>query len=71
MSKKGSGDVIASTPQWAAYCANEKGKGKPQMPDFVVDKRTVVVDPVSKKKFYKCRMVSESEIYYEIKNMLL
>jgi len=71
MSKRNTNDLIASTPQWASYCANEKGRKKPQLPDFVVDKRTIVQDPISGKKFYKCRMVCESEIYYEIKNMVM
>lgn len=70
MGQRNTSDLIASTPQWASYCANEKGRKKIQLPDFVVDKREIVVDPVSKKRFYKCKMICESAIYYEIKNMI-
>lgn len=64
-------DLILTTPQWSAYCASEKGVKKKSFPDFVVDKREIVIDPVSKKKFYKCRMVSDNEIYREVKNLLM
>jgi hypothetical protein len=63
-------DFLPSTPQWSAFCASEKGVRKKQMPDFVVDKRKIVVDPVTKKKFYVCRMTSDNEIYKEIKSHL-
>jgi hypothetical protein len=63
-------DFLPSTPQWSAFCASEKGVRKKQMPDFVVDKRQTVTDPVSKKVFYVCRMTSDNEIYKEIKSML-
>ena len=63
-------DFLPSTPQWSAYCASEKGVRKKQMPDFIVDKREIVVDPVSKKRFYVCRMTSEHEIYKEVKGHL-
>lgn len=63
-------DLILTTPQWSFYCASEKGNKKKVMPDFVVDKRTIVIDPISKKRFYVCKMTSDAEIYKEIKNML-
>ena len=63
-------DFLPSTHQWSAFCASEKGVRKKQMPDFVVDKRQTVTDPVSKKVFYVCRMTSDNEIYKEIKSML-
>ena len=63
-------DFLPSTPQWSAFCASEKGVRKKQMPDFVVDKREIVVDPVSKKRFYVCRMTSDNEIYKEVKSHL-
>ena len=34
------------------FCASEKGVRKKQMPDFVVDKRKIVEDPVSGKKYF-------------------
>lgn len=64
-------DFLPSTPQWSAYCASEKGVRKKQMPDFVVDKRKIVVDPISKRRFYVCHMTSEREIYNEIKNKII
>ncbi len=71
MSQKiNSTDFLPSTPQWSAFCAAEKGVRKKQMPDFVVDKRKTVIDPVTKKEFYVCRMTSDNEIYKEIKSML-
>ena len=63
-------DFLPSTPQWSAFCASEKGVRKKQMPDFVVDKREIVTDPVSKKRFYRCRMTSDAEIYKEVKSHL-
>ena len=71
MQKRNSSDFILSTPQWSAICASEKGVIKRNLPDAVVDKRKIVVDPVSKRKFYVCRMTSEREIYHEIKNKLM
>jgi hypothetical protein len=64
-------DLILTTPQWSSFCASEKGVKRKSLPDFVIDKREIVVDPVSNKKFYKCRMVSEAEIYKEVKNNLM
>lgn len=63
-------DFLPSTPQWSAFCASEKGVRKKQMPDFIVDKREIVEDPVSGKKFYRCRMTSDAEIYKEVKSHL-
>jgi hypothetical protein len=71
MQKRNSNDFLLSTPQWSAFSAYEKGTKKKQLPDFVVDKREIVTDPESGKKFYRCRMVSESEIYQEVKNLIL
>ena len=68
--KANSTDFLPSTPQWSAFCASEKGVRKKQMPDFVVDKREIVVDPVSKKRFYVCRMTSDNDIYKEVKSHL-
>ena len=63
-------DLILTTPQWSSFCASEKGVRKKQMPDFVIDKSQIVVDPKTNKRFYKCRMTSEPEVYKEIKNMI-
>ena len=71
MQKINTTDLILTTPQWSSFCASENGVKKEVMPDFVVDKRTIVVDPISKKKFYKCRMVSDNEVYKEIKKYLM
>lgn len=71
MQKRNSSDFILSTPQWSSICASEKGVIKKNLPDAIVDKRTIVVDPISKRRFYVCRMTSEREIYNEIKNKLI
>ena len=71
MQKRNSSDFILSAPQWSAICASEKGVIKQKLPDAIVDKRTVVTDPISKRKFYICRMTSEREIYNEIKNKIM
>lgn len=71
MSQKiNSTDLILTTPQWSAFCASEKGNRKKMVPDFIVDKRTVVQDPVSKKKFYVCKMTNDASIYKEVKGLL-
>ena len=46
MQKRNSSDFILSTPQWSAICASEKGVIKHKLPDAIVDKRKVVVDPI-------------------------
>lgn len=71
MQKRNTSDLLLSTPQWSAVCAAEKNIDKKQLPDFIIDKREIVVDPVSKKKFYVCKMTSDREIYYEVKNKLM
>ena len=71
MQKRNSSDFILSTPQWSAICASEKGVIKHKLPDAVVDKRKIVVDPISKRRFYVCHMTSEREIYNEIKNKII